>query len=203
MTTKKKQYHHGNLNADLLARAPELIVELGLDGFTLRELARRIGVSHAAVYRHFADKRELLASLSIAGHRLFAEHLRGCVQSSLTSTLREMALGYLRWAHENPGHYRVMFGPRLNEDGKFAELESAIEETLQSVNEVFRAAGFDPERARDLSVGMMIQLHGFTELSRLRRIRVSNDEIAEQYLLDVIAPFIAGVTSEMGQMAKP
>ena len=68
---------------------------------------------------------------------------------------------------------------------------------------MFRAAGFDPERSRDLSVGMMIQLHGFTELSRLRRIRVSNDEIAEQYLLDVIAPFIAGVTSEMGQMAKP
>ena len=182
----------------MLARAPELIVELGLDGFTLRELARRIGVSHAAVYRHFADKRELLASLSIEGHRLFAEHLRGCVQPSLTSTLREMALGYLRWAHENPGHYRVMFGPRLNEDGKFAELESAIEETLQSVNEVFRAAGFDPERSRDLSVGMMIQLHGFTELSRLRRIRVSNDEIAERYLLDVIAPFIAGVTSEIG-----
>lgn len=201
MTTKKKQYHHGNLNAELLARAPELIVELGLDGFTLRELARRIGVSHASVYRHFADKRELLASLSIAGHRLFAEHLKGCVQQELNSTLKEMALGYLRWAHENPGHYRVMFGPRLNEDGKFAELESAIEETLQSVNEVFREAGFNQERSRDLSVGMMIQLHGYTELARLRRIRVSNDEIAERYLVDVIAPFIAGVMLEVEALA--
>ena len=201
MTTKKKQYHHGNLNAELLARAPELIVELGLDGFTLRELARRIGVSHASVYRHFADKRELLASLSIAGHRLFAEHLKGCVRQELDSTLKAMALGYLRWAHKNPGHYRVMFGPRLNEDGKFAELESAIEETLQSVNEVFREAGFNQERSRDLSVGMMIQLHGYTELARLRRIRVSNDEIAERYLVDVIAPFIAGVMLEVEALA--
>ena len=201
MTTKKKQYHHGNLNAELLARAPELIVELGLDGFTLRELARRIGVSHASVYRHFADKRELLASLSIAGHRLFAEHLKGCVRQELDSTLKAMALGYLRWAHENPGHYRVMFGPRLNEDGKFAELETAIEETLQSVNEVFCEAGFNQERSRDLSVGMMIQLHGYTELARLRRIRVSNDEIAERYLVDVIAPFIAGVMLEVEALA--
>ncbi len=176
--------------------APELILELGLENFTLRELARRIGVSHAAVYRHFADKRELLASLSIIGHRRFADHLAGCVRDDLASTLKELALGYLRWANEYPGHYQVMFGPRLNEDGKFAELESAIEETLQSVKKVFLDAGFDPERSRDLSVGMMIQLHGFTELARLRRIRVATDAIAERYLLDVIAPFIAGVMLE-------
>lgn len=196
MRAKNKSYHHGDLRAEILSRAPDLIIELGLDDFTLRELARRIGVTHPAVYRHFGDKRELLSELSTKGHQRLARHLRLCVSNGLETSLRKVSAGFLVWANDHTGHYQVMFGPRLNEDGKYPELESAIQATLDSVELLFHEFGFSRDRARDLCVGLMTQLHGFAELVRLRRIRVSSHEAAASYLQEVISPFISGVMKE-------
>jgi AcrR family transcriptional regulator len=59
----RKTYHHGNLPPALVEAAKALIIERGLDGFTLREVARRVGVTHVAAYRHYADRRALVASV--------------------------------------------------------------------------------------------------------------------------------------------
>ena len=64
-TSKNTTYHHGNLRTALLNAARELAAENTIDSITLREVARRAGVSHAAPYHHFADKRALLRALAI------------------------------------------------------------------------------------------------------------------------------------------
>ena len=65
-----RPYHHGDLRRAILAAAVELVREIQSIEFSIRELARRAGVSHDAPYKHFADKRELLAAVSAAGFEL-------------------------------------------------------------------------------------------------------------------------------------
>jgi AcrR family transcriptional regulator len=70
---RRAAYHHGNLREALLDAAVSLIAEVGLKAFTLREVARRAGVSHNAPYRHFQDKEELLAAVRTQGFRELTE----------------------------------------------------------------------------------------------------------------------------------
>src|SRR5262245_1806188 len=65
---RRSRYHHGDLPRALRDAATRLIAERGADGFTLREAARLVGVDHAAAYRHFADKRALLAAIAEDGY---------------------------------------------------------------------------------------------------------------------------------------
>src|SRR6266702_3244482 len=66
---KLKPYHHGNLREALLLAAIRLIGEVGPTAFTLREVARRAGVSHNAPYRHFRDRDDLMAAVAAQGFR--------------------------------------------------------------------------------------------------------------------------------------
>ncbi len=63
----KRGYHHGDLRAALLEAAREVLAKEGVEALTLREVARRAGVTHAAPYRHFADKEALLAAVATEG----------------------------------------------------------------------------------------------------------------------------------------
>ena len=65
---RRKPYHHGNLREALLEASIQLIAEIGPSAFTLREVARRAGVSHNAPYRHFHDKGDLLAAVAAQGY---------------------------------------------------------------------------------------------------------------------------------------
>ncbi len=192
-------YHHGDLREALLREAPACIAEQGLEKFTLRGLARDLGVTHGAVYRHFSDKRELLVALALAGHQDFAETLRVPASDvgDFEKGIRLTSRAYVRWALANDSLYQIMFGPRLNEDGHYPELEEAIEETFRAVEALFEHPSFSKARARNLSVSLMTQLHGYCDLVRLRRIRVRGAKAAETYLMQSIEPLIAGICAEV------
>lgn len=104
-------YHHGNLQQALIDGAKELIAEVGPDGFTLRELARRVGVSHTAAYRHFADKEALKVAVAREGF----EGLKAAFERDLDGVtdpverFRRTGLRYVLFALENPSNFRVMF----------------------------------------------------------------------------------------------
>ena len=72
-TAEERPYHHGDLQRAIVSAALEVLSETQSTEFSLRELARRAGVSHNAPYKHFADKRELLAAVSAAGFERLAK----------------------------------------------------------------------------------------------------------------------------------
>ena len=95
-------YHHGELRPALLRAAAKILEKEGRDAISLRDLARRSGVSHNAPYRHFADRQALLAALAEEGFALLAAALEG-------KPWREQAMAYLRFGIANPERFSLMF----------------------------------------------------------------------------------------------
>ncbi len=104
--------HHGNLRRALLDEALAIIRADGVERVTLREIGARLGVSRAALYRHFADKRALLTAVATEGFRALRERLVGAWEEGGRdeAAFRAMGIAYVRFAVDNPSHYRVMFG---------------------------------------------------------------------------------------------
>jgi AcrR family transcriptional regulator len=115
----KKTYHHGDLRSTLITAATELIAEHGVAGLSLRECARRAGVSHAAPYRHFPDKNALLLAIARDG---FAA-LEAVGQEAMAGIddprdrLDAYAVAYVRFAIEHPVVFRLMFTSQFEHDG--------------------------------------------------------------------------------------
>jgi AcrR family transcriptional regulator len=109
---RPRPYHHGNLRRALLDEALATISAEGVDGLTLREIGARVGVSRTALYRHFADKRALLAAVATEGFRKLRDQLVTAWESGGrgATAFRAMGVAYIEFAVANPPHYRVMFG---------------------------------------------------------------------------------------------
>ncbi len=127
-------YHHGDLHQSLIDAALELITEnQETKTLSLREVARRVGVSHTAPYRHFADKEALLAAVAEEGFRI----LTLCLQSSLKNTshdplqaLQAIGVAYVKFAIAHPAHYRVMFGALRADSQSYPSLSAAGQEAF-------------------------------------------------------------------------
>ena len=110
---KKETYHHGDLRQTLVDTAVELISEQNMESLSLREVARRVGVSHAAPYRHFADKNALLAAVAKEGFEMLRCQLETAKHQAPPDPLKQLqAIGvaYVQFALDHTSHYRVMFG---------------------------------------------------------------------------------------------
>lgn len=134
-------YHHGDLPNALRASAIEVILSNGLNGFSLREVARRAGVSHAAPGYHFGDVRGLLTAVAIEGFTTLHDEL---VRSAAGTDdpierLKAIGRGYVRVATEHPAHCEVMFRddvidtdhPSLTDAGLAAY--GVLEETVAAI----------------------------------------------------------------------
>jgi AcrR family transcriptional regulator len=194
-------YHHGDLSNALLGEAIALLEEVGIERFTLREVARRAGVNHRAAYRHFADKRALLAAIAQDGYRALAERLREAVQAEqggAVDRLVAVARTYVELGVAQRARYEVMLGPRLNEDGRFPDLEAAIERAVAVIaDELSRAApGAPPDRIRDAGIGLFASAHGLVQLVFGRRLRV-RPELVGAYAERVLRPVVAGIVTDL------
>ncbi len=109
---QRDTYHHGDLKRALTEAALGLVSEKGPKGFTLREVARRAGVSAAAPYRHFADKADLLAAVATQGFVQLHETLNAVAAETtdLHARMVNMARAYVHWAVSHPDYYQAMFG---------------------------------------------------------------------------------------------
>ena len=125
--TTARPYHHGNLRRALLDHALVMIRRGGVDALTLREIGAGVGVSRSALYRHFADKRALLAAVATEGFRTLREQLVAAWEDGGRGRAAFEAMGdaYVRFAIANPAHYRVMFGGAI--DPKAVDRELSIE----------------------------------------------------------------------------
>jgi AcrR family transcriptional regulator len=121
-----RRYHHGDLRNALVGTATALAREGGPEALVLREVARRTGVSAAAAYHHFASHEDLVQAVKAQSLELLAERMRAAVAEQAATTragspdaaeagrrqVRALGRAYLQFAAEEPGLYRVTFGPR-------------------------------------------------------------------------------------------
>jgi AcrR family transcriptional regulator len=132
----ERPYHHGNLKPALLEAAVRLIAEVGPAAFTLREVARRAGISHNAPYRHFREKDELLAAVATQGFEQLTVALSNVAPGKPGKATRARnpnpalrrfqaaGLAYVRFALRSPEHLLVMFDWPLDQD-RYPELSAA------------------------------------------------------------------------------
>jgi len=149
--------HRGDLRRALVEAALRLLDERGVEAVTVRELARRLGVSHAAPAHHFPDKLALLAAVAAEGYRRFAASLSAAVQdpSLPGQRLSRIGMAYLTFALEHPSTFRVMFGRELADRSlQFEELGQAS-----------RAAHAVLEEAVTDAVGVPSPLHAMAAWS--------------------------------------
>ncbi|MEV6591620.1 TetR/AcrR family transcriptional regulator [Streptomyces acidicola] len=106
-STAKAPYHHGDLRRAILRAALDVIAADGPSALSLRDLARRAGVSHAAPAHHFKDRTGLLTAIAAEGFELLAAGIREATD------LRDAGVRYVRFAREHPAHFQVMFTPEL------------------------------------------------------------------------------------------
>jgi AcrR family transcriptional regulator len=119
--SRKGAYHHGDLRFEILRAAGEILEEQGVAGLSLREAARRAGVSHNAPYRHFADRDVLLAALAAEG---FAQ-LGQALEAGGARGPRSRGEAYVHYALEHPQRFRLMFSGLLRLDAHPALREAA------------------------------------------------------------------------------
>jgi AcrR family transcriptional regulator len=165
------QYHHGDLRRAIIDEALKVIDEQGVTAVTTRELARRLGVSHAAPGHHFADREALLAEVATEGFHLFADALEHAVAAVSDPAERFVALGsaYLRFAFDHPSYLRVMFtrgfpkGYRPSD--QFAcESDRAYSVLEGVVRDLTVALGGDPTPLDELAYGAWSLVHGMAML---------------------------------------
>ena len=141
MSDQTSTYHHGDLRAALLVEAAAIITEGGAGSLTMRELGRRLGVSRAAPYRHFADKSALLVAVAAAGFNRLGRRLQTIDVSASPSGvegLRRIGEEYVRFALENPAHYRLMYGKEALTRKDLPELRGTANALFEQLVTVFR-----------------------------------------------------------------
>jgi AcrR family transcriptional regulator len=109
--TKARPYHHGALAQAVLGAALTSIAESGPEALSMRDLARRAGVSHAAPAHHFGDKAGLLTAIATQGFGLLADTLEAAQRR--TGDFVEVGVAYVRFAIEHRAHFEVMFRPNV------------------------------------------------------------------------------------------
>lgn len=123
--TGRDRYHHGNLREALIAAALDLIAERGPAGFTFAEVARLVGVSPAAPYRHFRDRNALLVEMATRGFQQFEAELVRAWDDGRPEPLRALVncgRAYLAFARQQPAYYSAMFAacPQPEADSELA-----------------------------------------------------------------------------------
>ena len=168
---KRGRYHHGDLRRELIAAAVELIAEKGAAQVSLREVARRAGVTHAAPYRHFQDKSALLAAVAEEGFRELATEETAAIShpgQSPLELLQRLGIAYLRFAHRRPSHFRVMFSAELADRTAHPELEQAalvaFSYLLQAIGHCQEQGQLPPAPTEELALGAWSMVHGLSFL---------------------------------------
>jgi len=194
MSTVKLAYHHGDLRAALIDSALEVIGELGPQAMTIREVARRAGVSHAAPYRHFTDKDALILAVVERGFQLMDETMQAARATAGEDLLAQFAASgeaYFDFAFRYPAYYRVMFsGDLLNSTGS-ESLRHTSDPSFSQMQQDLRACqamGILREGDPLLqAISIVSTIHGFVSLVNDNRI---GDLLGEERTLEQVKEFV-------------
>lgn len=165
-----RSYHHGNLKPALLDASLALIRTVGPGAFTLREVARRAGVSHNAPYRHFRDRGELLAALAADGFNRLTKSMTDAAKggSGALDRLRLSGRGYVQFALRYPQHFAVMFETPKRLD-TYADAQAGGERAFATlvgyVEECQSVGALRPGDSKSLALIAWSMVHGVAKLA--------------------------------------
>lgn len=170
-------YHHGDLRAALLAAGEQELAERGIEGFSLRGVAKRAGVSHAAPAHHFHDTNGLLTALAAEGFRRFLakQHARQAkARPEPLAQLIASGLGYVDFAMAHPSLFRLMFSSErpTHDEPELRAASSAAYRQL--VDDVRRVRGNAPGESDPAPIEVMRTwaiAHGIADLMTAKRLK--------------------------------
>jgi AcrR family transcriptional regulator len=172
-------------------------------GLSLRAAARLAGVSEAAPYRHFADKRALIAAVAEEGFDKMEAALAEVSDGDLSDPLeRFQALGvvYVRFACAHPAHYKVMFGPEMTDKSAYPSLENVAQRAFahlaRAVSDCQGAGLLRPGDPRELALAAWSAVHGLSSLVVDGQVRIVGFEPgeAERLAASVSRDLLSGLT---------
>jgi len=167
---RKAGYHHGDLRRALLDAALEQVREEGAAALSLREVARRAGVTHAAPYRHFASKEALVAAVAEEGFHTLRETLVAALDPAAgpRENLGRIGVAYVRFAVAHPSHFRVMYGAGQGDAAPFPEMveagRGAFDVLVHTVEAGVRAGELRDDPVPSLSLAAWSIVHGLASL---------------------------------------
>ncbi|MCZ0737015.1 TetR/AcrR family transcriptional regulator [Phreatobacter sp. AB_2022a] len=191
---RRPSYHHGTLQAALIEATDAILMESGIEGFTLRAAARRAGVSPAAPAHHFGSAAGLLTEVAIRGNEDLASALLADAPADAdpTNALRAMGVAYVRFAMTYPGHFKLMYRKDLLLESE--ALHNAAHVSLELVElHVQRYLGRTPgtpldRSAEALVLGCWSSAHGFAQLAIEGRLAEKAGPMDMAAYVDAIVP---------------
>jgi AcrR family transcriptional regulator len=205
----ERKYHHGDLWRGLVKAALALIAEGELGTFSLREVARRAGVTSAAPYHHFKDKAALLAAVAEEGFVALCGRLEAALApvppDDLRGRFRALARAYLEFARAHAAHYRVMFLPDIKSHEEHASFHAAAERTLEVLAKQVRAAApqASPQEVMTRTALIWSIGHGLASLWNDGVLDLTLDLGSDRALLNAAVEQIAAFASDVPASAKP
>lgn len=192
-TKSKRSYHHGDLRRVLIGEGLALLESQGLAGLSLRAIAARAGVSHAAPKNHFGNLRGLLTAMAAEGFRRHAAAMRAGLPRRAGRTARLMAAlrGYVRFAEAHPHLFGLMFSG-ADIDFHDPELGPAAADSYAVLREI--AAGLDwdqadaPDAALRAEMLLWSLVHGYAQLSIAGLFAEDGATGAPKLPIDAIVP---------------
>ena len=194
---RKRGYHHGDLEAALARAAGKILEKEGIEALSLRDVARRAGVSHNAPYRHFPQREALLAALAAEGFEWLGAAQR---EAALARGLRGMGEAYVSFALAHPQRFRLMFGGQIP-IARHARLREVATRTFEGLSGALAARVPEAQGARDASVAAWALVHGLALLLMGNRISPGalGGREREAFVRDVLASirFIVGTAKQV------
>lgn len=199
--TMSTGYHHGDLKAELLAYVRELMEHADIDGLSMREMAKAVGVSHTAAYRHFADKRALLDAVAVQGFEDLLKSSRAavdCAPATPRSRLKASGLAYVSFGLASPrllGH----MSSAVSQPQASAALTDAgarlFESLRQLVSEGQQQGSFRTGDVGQLSHSCWAMVHGLAMLLGMGLLRTpqASHESMLAYAEQALEVFLDGM----------
>lgn len=177
---ESNSYHHGDLKNALIKAGVEILTKEGLDGLSLRKVAKKAGVSHSAPYAHFPDKQALIAAIATEGHNQIFAKINSILDQYPDAPLKQLvktACAYLDFGMEEPDLFRITFSGVVEHERDYPALVEMTGKNFALIMGIVlrcKEVGiFGPEPEDLLAQGLWGSVHGMISLIQQRQVSSS------------------------------